>query len=331
MARAFSSFADNGARVDGTAFGNRPRAIARVRNARGALIDDNRVLRRQVLNPNFDALLTSILEGVVREGTGKQAALSDRPAAGKTGTTENYGDAWFVGYTPQLATAVWVGYPNRLRPMLTEFHGQPVAGGTFPAEIWHAFMQAALAKTPVEQFPSYSVPYATTRTVAWRDGRLELDNGYCKDTAEIEYFSGMGPRQTANCKLNEVDIPSVIGEPLQKAEARLALQPLKATVIYKPATPRQRPGVVVDQIPRRGHASSFDTITLVLAKPLPGGVPKVVGLTLARARARLRAAGLTASGGPADGSGLVVRQFPRAGVAAAPHMSVTLVVRGAAG
>ena len=79
------------------------------------------------------------------EGTGTRAALPDRPAAGKTGTTENYGDAWFVGYTPQLVTAVWVGYPNKLVPMTNQFHGDPVAGGTYPAMIWKTFMQRRFA------------------------------------------------------------------------------------------------------------------------------------------------------------------------------------------
>jgi penicillin-binding protein 1A len=332
MARAFSTFADGGARVDGSVFGNRPRAIARVRNATGALIDDNRPLHRQILSTNDDALLTSILEGVVREGTGKKAALPDRPAAGKTGTTENYGDAWFVGYTPQLATAVWVGYPNGLRPMLTDYHGQPVAGGTFPAEIWRAFTQAALAKTPPASFPSYTVPYSVPARVTWRDGRVELDNGYCKDTTEIEYFSGPARLRKADCKRNEVDIPSVVGQTLARAKARLALQPLNATVIYKPAQPRQPVDVVVDQIPRKGTASSFDTITLVLPKPLHGVVPTVVGLPLARAETRLRAAGLDPA--PPDGSSggqVVVRQFPHGGVAAAPHMRVTLLLRAAPG
>ena len=83
----------------------------------------------------------------------------DRPVAGKTGTTENYGDAWFVGYTPQLVTAVWVGYPNRLRPMLTEFHGGPVAGGTFPAQIWKAFMESALKAIGAQPASFPSPPY----------------------------------------------------------------------------------------------------------------------------------------------------------------------------
>jgi penicillin-binding protein 1A len=332
MARAFSTFADEGARIDGSAFGNRPRAIARIRNPQDRLIENNRPLKRHVLSPDRDALLTNILEGVVREGTGKAAALSDRAAAGKTGTTENYGDAWFVGYTPQLATAVWVGYPTRLRPMLTEYHGDPVAGGTFPAEIWHAFTQTALATTPPESFPSYAVPYATTKQVTWRDGRLEIDNGHCRDTTTVEYFAGSGPRRTANCKPNEVDVPSVIGQPVQQAKKRLASQPLTANIVYKPARPKQRLDIVVDQYPRTGRASSFSSVTLVLAKPLHGVVPRVLGLSLARARARLAGAGMAAvAPDGADGHAVVVRQSPAPGVAAAPHLRVRLTVRAANG
>ena len=66
-------------------------------------------------------------------------------AAGKTGTTENSGDAWFVGFTKRWTVAVWVGYPDKLKPMLTEFAGAPVEGGTYPALIWHDFMAAANA------------------------------------------------------------------------------------------------------------------------------------------------------------------------------------------
>src|SRR6185503_8481923 len=64
------------------------------------------------------------------------------PAAGKTGTTDNFNDAWFVGFTPTFSTAAWVGYPNALREMRS-VHGISVAGGTFPAEIWHKFMEVA--------------------------------------------------------------------------------------------------------------------------------------------------------------------------------------------
>ena len=76
-------------------------------------------------------------------GTGTRANVPVW-AAGKTGTTENYGDAWFVGFTDRYTVAVWVGYPDKLKYMKTEYHGQPVAGGTYPAEIWHDFMMSVL-------------------------------------------------------------------------------------------------------------------------------------------------------------------------------------------
>jgi len=129
MARAFATFADGGQRIDGSILGNVPRAVRQVGKRKNAPV------AHRVLSPTKTAVLNSILQKVVTEGTGHRAALPDRPVAGKTGTTENYGDAWFVGYTPQLAVAVWVGYPRELRPMETEYHGDPVAGGTYPAEI----------------------------------------------------------------------------------------------------------------------------------------------------------------------------------------------------
>ena len=105
---------------------------------------ENEVRPVSVLRKTTAQTVNSLLQHVVQSGTGKRAALADRPVAGKTGTTENYGDAWFVGYTPQLVVAVWVGDPDTLKPMLTEFHGDPVAGGTFPALIWKSFAESAL-------------------------------------------------------------------------------------------------------------------------------------------------------------------------------------------
>src|SRR5215207_5721926 len=85
----------------------------------------------------------SILSTVVTSGTATHAQIPGAFVAGKTGTTENYGDAWFVGWTKELTVAVWVGYPDELKPMETEFNGAPVAGGTYPAAIWKAFMDQA--------------------------------------------------------------------------------------------------------------------------------------------------------------------------------------------
>ncbi|MDX6511288.1 MAG: penicillin-binding protein [Gaiellaceae bacterium] len=330
MARAYSGFANGGQRIDGSVFGNQPRAIVAVRKPKS--IDWNFIKARQVISANTAATVTSLLEGVVREGTGRAAALPDRTVAGKTGTTENYGDAWFVGYTPQLVTAVWVGYPNKTIPMLTEYKGGPVAGGTYPAEIWKTFMESALkalgpAGAP-ESFTSPTYVPTETKRVVRRDGILRLDNGVCRFAASVVYFSGRGPSKTARCKPNEVEVPNVVGSKLAAARQRVERQPLTPVVIYKPAAPLQRTDIVIAQYPRRGTLSSYDRVTLVMAKPLHGVVPRLIGLSLRDARARLKKIGAVGrvdqrTDGP---SGKIVSQAPPPGVAATPRMSVRLAV-----
>jgi membrane peptidoglycan carboxypeptidase len=226
---------------------------------------------------------------------------------------------------------VWVGYPNRLRPMTYEFHGQPVAGGTYPALIWKSFMEGALPllhDAPLP-FPAPSIPPASPRDVTYRNGRLQLANGYCRDTSTIEYFGDTGPTNIANCLPNEVAVPSVVGEPVHQAVQLLAGQPLRAAVLYRPAAPGQRLGVVLKQFPAGGYLSAGDRVLLVLAKPLRGVVPGVVGMTLDEARAKLDARQLHVNVSPSDASGSsrVVSQSPQAGRAAAPGLGITLVVK----
>jgi penicillin-binding protein 1A len=333
MARAYSTFANGGRRVDGAVFGNEPRAITQIRDVSGNVIYNNKPVDRRVMSATDAEVVNQLLQGVVTGGTGTAAALPDRPVAGKTGTTENYGDAWFVGYTPQLVAAVWVGYPKGLRPMLTEWHGGPVVGGTFPASIWKTFMQSALKLLGAEPQSFAAPPYLSvdTKQVTYRNGQVELDNGRCKSVSVLVYFVGEGPRRTANCKVNEVEVPSVVGYNLAAARTRLSAQPLTAQVIYRPATAGERVGVVVKQIPQTGTLSSFQRVTIVLAKPLHGTVPKVVGLPWSRASAKLRRLKLQVRVQRSKGApGRVVQQKPRAGVAAAPGMKVTVTV-GSAG
>ena len=105
-----------------------------------------------------------VLTTVVQSGTATQAAIPGVFAAGKTGTTSNYGDAWFVGWTPKLTVAVWVGYPNKLIPMLTQWNGGPVEGGDFPAAIWHNFMVSALQIMAQETAAKSTGKTSTTTT-----------------------------------------------------------------------------------------------------------------------------------------------------------------------
>jgi membrane peptidoglycan carboxypeptidase len=133
-----------------------PAVLARVTDPAGRVLFDGRPSCRQVLDPQVAAEAVGILRGVVQPGgTGFRAAIG-RPLAGKTGTTTDFVDAWFTGFTPQLATSVWVGDPTRQTPMRDRFNGGPVYGGTFPALVFHDYMAAALAAQPVADLPGPS-------------------------------------------------------------------------------------------------------------------------------------------------------------------------------
>jgi hypothetical protein len=215
--------------------------------------------------------------------------------------------------------------------MTTEFHGESVAGGTFPALIWRAFMRTALAhlEEPPEAFPSPVYEAVEPRQVVYRSNHWWLDNGNCRDTREVVYFVGRGPETEADCKPNEVDVPRVVGARRELAEERLLSMPLTPEVIWRPAEPGERLGFVTAQLPKRGTLSSWSTVRIVLPRAVHGIIPDVVGLTFAKARERLGRRKLTGAldafvaGGKA---GTVVAQFPRAGRAAALNMTVKLVV-----
>jgi penicillin-binding protein 1A len=119
------------------------------------------------------AEVTRILGKNIQSGTGV-AAKFGRPAAGKTGTTTDHADAWFCGYTPNLTTSVWVGYPRGEIPM-TNVHGIAVAGGTFPAEIWHDYMQEATTGTPDRDFRS---AHGTPNWLPYYRGQYQWQSGY---------------------------------------------------------------------------------------------------------------------------------------------------------
>ena len=325
LARAYATIAYGGRRADGRIFGNRPRVIEEI--VRNGNKQFNTPRAFEALSASQAGVVNSILQKAVRLGTGKRAALVDRPVAGKTGTTENYGDAWFVGYTPQLVVAVWVGYPSTLKPMLTEFNGKAVAGGTFPALIWKSFVEQALKGVPPEGFPYPSTPYVAPKLVVRRGDRLLLDNGRCRARQEVVYFAGKGPTQTANCLENEVEVPDVRRLTLAEAQARVEAQPLTPHLVYAPAAPLQPPGIVVDQWPKKGYLSSYDQIRLVVSKATQGVIPNLVGRNLADARLRLKKLKIEPKISWGIGKpGTILEQRPRAGVSAAPGVKVELVV-----
>lgn len=148
MAHAYETIAHGGERVGGTLVAeDAPVGIQQVDAGTRTLSDGH---HRDVEHTRLTRVLpsgvaeteTSMLETVLQYGTARAAAIGQF-AAGKTGTTSNFGDAWFVGWNRKYTVAVWVGYPTRLIPMTTDFGGKPVFGGTFPALIWHNFMLSA--------------------------------------------------------------------------------------------------------------------------------------------------------------------------------------------
>lgn len=136
-----------------------PTAIAEVRDADGEVLLEGRPEGVRVIQDGVAAEVTRILGENMRSGTGTGALMSDdRPEAGKTGTTDNHTDAWFCGYTPTLATCVWIGYPDETKPMYGVEGVGAVSGPTLPADIWHLYMDSALEGTPPVSFPAPRKP-----------------------------------------------------------------------------------------------------------------------------------------------------------------------------
>jgi penicillin-binding protein 1A len=134
---------------------SKPMAITKVVLANGKVDTDSgwgKPHRERVISDGVAYTVTQVLEQNMLHGTGTGAYFG-RPSAGKTGTTDNYADAWFCGYVPQLEATVWVGYPRAEIPMLS-VHGIAVSGPTFPAQIWHYFMESAIGHKPALDFAS---------------------------------------------------------------------------------------------------------------------------------------------------------------------------------
>jgi membrane peptidoglycan carboxypeptidase len=159
MASAYSTFRDSGRRTQ-------PTLLVRVTDSSGRTVLGVDPDRDRVLDPQTADLVTHALEGVVTGGTGRAAAVAGQHVAGKTGTTTGNRDAWFVGYTCDITTAVWMGYPTPDEAgnprVMGNFRGIAVSGGSFPAQMWGAFMTRATEGRPPCTFPEVQVPPTTT-------------------------------------------------------------------------------------------------------------------------------------------------------------------------
>jgi len=143
MASAYGTLANQGVHVE-------PMAVTKITDAGGHVIEEFQPVSNQAIDRNIANQATDILQGVIQRGTATRANIG-RPAAGKTGTNQLYRDAWFVGYTPNLVTAVWMGHPEAQISMYS-VHGSRGFGGIIPATIWNHYMKNTLRGTPIEYF-----------------------------------------------------------------------------------------------------------------------------------------------------------------------------------
>ena len=177
IASAFGVLANQGVRVE-------PVTILKVVDRNGKVLEQHVPKEKMVVNERVAFLLTDMLKGVIQYGTGTGANIG-RPAAGKTGTTDEHKDAWFVGYTPDISTSVWIGFDSD-----GTLDGQ--TGGEIPATIWRLYMQQATAKMPVKDFPR---PRGIiSATVSTKDGGLITDPNN-KESVTDYFIEGTQPKQ----------------------------------------------------------------------------------------------------------------------------------------
>jgi membrane peptidoglycan carboxypeptidase len=246
MASAFSNFATNGLWA-------RPHLVTRITNQAGEVIYQHRLETKQVLDPAVAAAARIPLLEVPISGTAPAARI-DYPAGGKTGTHQEYRDAWYVGFTPQYSTAVWVGYEAEQIPLVNvRINGRNydrVFGGTVPAPIWKEFMEIVLAGVePIgfpavsdEQLEPYVVPPTTVvptlvgleRDEAIREAEAADLSPRVREVASLEppgqvVFQSLAPGATveaglpisiyvSNGETPNAQMPAVVGQSLSEAE-----------------------------------------------------------------------------------------------------------------
>jgi penicillin-binding protein 1A len=269
MASAYGTLAAGGSHAE-------PYSIASVTSAEGEALLENVPRVSEALDPAVAYLTTDVLRGVISRGTGSAAAIG-RPAAGKTGTTQKYRDAWFVGYTPDLVAAVWVGHPEAQREM-NDVHGRTVTGGSFPAEIWAAFMKAALEGREAVDFQR---PKGLENlSVCGESG--ELSTEWCTDTFQGLFLTSAKPEScSVHAGPETVVLPGLIGFTKERAIAELTALGVEVAVTEEEVRGISA-GIVARQDPATGtEVEVGSTVRLVVSTGVRTPPPPTASFTVA--------------------------------------------------
>lgn len=315
-----------------------PAVVRRITEADGTVVwERGEPAGERVMDAGVAWLVTQALTGVVEAGTGERAYLQ-RPTAGKTGTSQEGADAWFAGYTPHLAAAVWVGFPSGRVPMTPPRTRIRVEGGNWPSEIFARFGLAALADTPADEFPVPEVALVRVRVDATRNC---LPNPYTPPEVieERAYLAGTEPTQACTEPTGPptTAVPDAVGLPLQAAVRLLEGAGFVVTRQTEPSV-QYPPGYVVRQDPPPGRDQTLErgyeiTIWTAVADHSATTVPDVLNSPVVEARRVLEDAGFLVEvelacpdgapdcTGARERPGTVWEQTPDAGVRA-PRASV---------
>lgn len=285
-----------------------PVAITKILDSNGKVLYEDQSHATQAIDPAVAYIATSALEQVVQRGTGTAANIG-RPEAGKTGTAQEYRDAWFIGYTPDLVTSVWVGYPQGEIEMKPSCAGSPspcittrtitsggVVGGSFPAEIWAAYMIPALSGVPADNFQQPAVGLVTV-TIDTRTGCLAGKFTPPQYRASGTFQRGTEPTKKCHVAGDLKTVPDVFGFPKNDAEqilttAGFTVQETEAQSSTYP------PGRVIGQSPKGGtKAAPGSTVTITISSKGQQSntttVPDVLGMTRSDAESKLTGMGFT--------------------------------------
>lgn len=293
MASAYGTFAADGIHVA-------PQFITAIENIEGVNFWSPIPIVTEAVTPSVAQSVTGALTEVVRRGTGSRAQIG-RPAAGKTGTSQSHNDAWFVGYTPELSAAVWVGYPQgqiSMEPPLTPF---AITGGTWPAQIWSAFASTALANTSFGQLASVADDGLITVEVDLSTGFLA--GPYCP-RLDVQLLR-LPPEAVPSviCPVHNPQgvvtagagtVPDAIGDDYGSATSLLAQAGFQTRVEWSDGGGLAQ-GTVFNQLPSPGFPAQAGTfVTLTVAGPEPGSViPSVLGFPRAQAEHDLEELGVS--------------------------------------